>query len=84
MTERERFIKALRREPLEGHCPTFELVFYLTLESIGKIHPLHQQFDQWDQMSAAEQKLHIDYIADTHIEIAEKYAAEKVPMRKCL
>ncbi len=73
MTERERFIKALKREKIEGHCPTFELVFFLTLESIGKIHPSHQNFHQWDQMSRTEQKLHIDYVADTHIEVAEKY-----------
>lgn len=73
MTERERFAKALRREPIEGHCPTFELVFYLTLEAIGKIHPSQQIFEQWDQMSKAEQKLHIDYMADSYIEVAEKY-----------
>lgn len=73
MTEKERFIKALKREPIEGHCPTFELVFFLTLESIGKIHPSQQCFDQWNQMSRHEQKLHIDYMADSYIEIAEKY-----------
>lgn len=73
MTERERFIKALKRDPIEGHCPTFELVFFLTLEAIGKIHPSQQRFDQWNQMSRIEQKLHIDYIADCHIEVAEKY-----------
>ncbi len=73
MTERERFIKALKREPIEGHCPTFELVFFLTLESIGKIHPSQQRFDQWNQMSETEKKLHIDYMADSYIEIAEKY-----------
>ncbi|MBE6813501.1 MAG: hypothetical protein E7523_11560 [Ruminococcaceae bacterium] len=73
MTERERFIKALRREPIDGHCPTFELVFYLTLEAIGKIHPSQQRFDQWKQMSKTEQKLHMDYMADSYIEVAEKY-----------
>ena len=73
MTERERFIKALKREPLEGHCPTFELVFFLTLESIGKIHPSQQHFDQWNQMTRNEQKLHMEYMADSYIEIAEKY-----------
>ncbi len=73
MTERERFIKALKREPLDGHCPTFELVFFLTLEAIGKIHPSQQRFDQWQQMSKNEQNLHIAYMADSYIEIAEKY-----------
>lgn len=73
MTERERFIKALRREPIEGHCPTFELVFFLTLESLGRIHPAHQHYGQWKQMTAKERQLHIDYWADTYIAIAEKY-----------
>lgn len=73
MTERERFIKALRREPLEGHCPTFELDFFLTLEAVGKIHASQQHFDQWKQMSGKEQNMHIDYAADTFIEVAEKY-----------
>ena len=73
MTERERFIKALRREPIEGHCPTFELVFYLTLEALGRIHPSHLYFAQWKQMSDAERRLQIEYQADTYIETAEKY-----------
>ena len=73
MTERERFIKALKREPIVGHCPTFELVFFLTLESIGKIHPSQQSFGQWSQMSDIEKKMHIDYFADMYIETAEKY-----------
>lgn len=73
MTERDRFIKALKREPITGRCPTFELVFFLTLEAIGRIHPSHQHFSQWKQMDRTEQKLHIDYVADTFIETAEKY-----------
>ncbi len=73
MTERERFIKALRREPLSGHVPTFELVFFLTMESLGKVHPSQRHFAQWNQMSAAEKKAHINDIADTYILSAEKY-----------
>lgn len=73
MTERERFIKALSREPIEGHCPTFELVFFLTLEALGRIHPSQQTFGQWNQMSAKEKQLHIDYNAETYIQTAEKY-----------
>ena len=73
MTERERFIRALKRQPIEGHCPTFELVFFLTLEAIGRIHPSHLRYDQWKQMSAREQQLQLDYQADTYIETAEKY-----------
>ncbi len=73
MTERERFIKALRREPIEGHCPHFELAFFLTLESIGKITSRQMQFSQWNQMSHTERELHRQYMADVYIEIAEKY-----------
>ena len=56
MTERERFIKALKREPIEGHCPTFELVFFLTLEAIGRIHPSQLHFGQWKQMTDRERQ----------------------------
>lgn len=73
MTERERFIKALKREPITGHVPTFELVFYLTLEAIGMVHPSQRSFGQWNQMSAAEKKAQMDYMADTYILTAQKY-----------
>lgn len=73
MTEKERFIKALRREPLTGLVPHFELVFFLTMESIGKVHPLHRGFAQWDQMSKEEKKAQIDDIAQVYIDVAKKY-----------
>ncbi|MCL2513070.1 MAG: hypothetical protein FWF08_04130 [Oscillospiraceae bacterium] len=73
MTERERFIKTLKREPVPGRVPHFELVFFLTMESFGKIHPSQRKYGQWDQMSASEKKAHINDIADTHIMAAEKY-----------
>ena len=73
MTERERFIKALKREPIEGHCPTFELVFFLTMEALGKVHPSQMYFAQWKQMTARERQLHYEYQADTYIATAEKY-----------
>ena len=44
MTPRERFIAALRHEPLEGLVPHFELVFFLTMESLGKVHPSHRYY----------------------------------------
>ena len=56
MTERERFIRALRHQPITGHVPHFELVLYLTMEAIGKVHPLHRAYDQWGQMSAKEKE----------------------------
>lgn len=73
MTPREKFIKALKREPITGHVPHFELVMFLTMESIGRIHPLHRDYAQWDQMSAKEQELHLTDMAMAYIEIAEKY-----------
>lgn len=73
MTERERFIKALKREPITGHVPTFELVFYLTMESIGKVHPSQRTFGQWSQMSAHEKKAQMNDMADCYIDIAKKY-----------
>lgn len=73
LTPRERFIKALKREPLTGRVPHFELVFFLTLEAIGKIHTSQQSYAQWDQMEEKERQLHREYNADMFIEVAEKY-----------
>jgi uroporphyrinogen decarboxylase len=39
MTNRERFIRTLKCEPIGGRVPTFELVFFLTMEAFGKVHP---------------------------------------------
>lgn len=73
MTPREKFIAALRREPIKGHVPHFELVMYLTMEAVGRVHPLHRNYYQWHQMSRAERRLHLLDMARAYIEIAEKY-----------
>lgn len=73
MTPREKFHKALRREPVEGHVPHFELVFFLTMESVGRVHPLHRDYSQWNQMSWDEKKLHLKDMALAYIEPAERY-----------
>lgn len=73
MTPKENFIKALRRQPIQGRVPTFELVFYLTMEKFGRIHPSQRNFCQWDQMSDKERDLHRRDIADIYITIAEEY-----------
>jgi uroporphyrinogen decarboxylase len=73
MTERERFAGTLRREPVPGRVPHFELQFFLTMESLGRIHPFHTRFSQWDQMTENERKAHWDYQADTFLAYAEKY-----------
>lgn len=73
MTHRERFIKTLLCEDIGGRVPHFELVFFLTMEAFGKVHPCHRNYDQWKQMSYEEQKLHIEDMADTYIETAKRY-----------
>ncbi|MCD6475444.1 MAG: hypothetical protein J7K85_04155 [Anaerolineaceae bacterium] len=73
MTERERFMAALERKPITGRVPTFELVFYLTMEAFGKMHPEHRKYPQWDQMEAKEQDLQIRDVAQLYVDIARKY-----------
>jgi len=73
MTNRERFIKTLKCEPIGGQVPTFELVYYLTMEAFGKVHPRHRKYDQWDQMSHKERILHMNDMAQIYIDIAERY-----------
>ena len=73
MTPRERFIRALNRQPLSGRVPHFELVFFLTMEAFGKVHPSHRQYGQWHQMDADERELHRRDIADVHLMTAERF-----------
>ncbi len=54
MTKRERFVRILKCEPIGGQVPTFELVFFLTMESLGKVHPTHRDYFQWQKMSLKE------------------------------
>jgi uroporphyrinogen decarboxylase len=72
-TPRERFIAALNRQPLTGRVPHFELVFFLTMEAFGKVHPGHRSYHQWDQMEEKERRLHRNDIADLFIATAERY-----------
>lgn len=73
MTPREQFIAALERKPLTGRVPHFELVFYLTMEALGKVHPCHRNYSQWDQMEEKERELHRRDMADLYIEVARRY-----------
>jgi len=43
------------------------------MEAFGKVHPWHQFFWQWDQMSASEKKLQINDMADVLLEFTRKY-----------
>jgi uroporphyrinogen decarboxylase len=73
MTPREKFIMALEGKQPPGRAPHFELVFYLTMEAFGRVHPLHRKFDQWDQMSPAERDAQHRDIADLYALTARKY-----------
>lgn len=73
MTNRERFIKTLKCEPIGGQVPTFELVFFLTMEAFGKVHPSQRRYDQWNQMSQRERSLHMSEMAQLYIDTAERY-----------
>jgi len=73
MTPRECFIAALERRPLTGRAPHFELVFYLTMEAFGKLHPEHRRYAQWGQMEEQERDLHRNEIADLYVATAERF-----------
>jgi uroporphyrinogen decarboxylase len=73
MTPRERFVAALERRPLTGLVPHFELVFFLTMEAFGKVHPSHRHYAQWDQMQESERQLHRREMADLFIRTARRY-----------
>ena len=73
MTPRERFISALELRPLSGRVPHFELVFYLTMEAFGRVHPSHRNYEQWLQMEEKERELHRRDMADLYLATAERY-----------
>jgi uroporphyrinogen decarboxylase len=73
MTPRERFIAALERQPLTGRVPHFELVFFLTMEAFGKVHPSHRSYHQFDQMESKERRLHIADMAGLYVATAERF-----------
>lgn len=73
MTHKERFIRTLKCEKIGGRVPTFELVFFLTMEAFGRVHPSQRYYSQWNQMSHNEKKLHIADMADLYIETAKRY-----------
>lgn len=78
MTPRERFIAALERRPITGHVPHFELVFFLTMEAFGKVHPSHRSYHQWDQMEEQERQLHRMDMADIFIKTAERFKHDAI------
>ena len=51
ITPREKFIMALEMKQPPGRVPHMELVFFLTMEAFGRLHPSQRIYGQWDQMS---------------------------------
>ena len=58
---------------MTGRVPHFELVFYLTMEAFGRVHPTHRNYDQWLQMEEKERDLHRRDMADLYIATAERF-----------
>src|SRR5512137_438762 len=77
-TPRERFIAALNRQPIIGRVPHFELVFFLTMEAFGKVHPSHRHYHQWNQMEEKERQLHRHDMADLYIATAERFEHDAI------
>jgi len=73
ITPREKFIMALEGKQPPGRVPHFELVFFLTMEAFGKVHPTQRVFGQWNQMSETERQLHRRDIAETYVMTARHY-----------
>ena len=80
MKPRERFIAALERRPITGRVPHFELVFFLTMEAFGKVHPSHRNYRQWVQMTETERELHRADMAEIFIATAERYEHDAIFM----
>jgi len=78
MTPRDRFIAALERRPITGRVPHFELVFFLTMEAFGKVHPSHRSYHQWDQMEEKERALHREDMAELYIATAERFEHDAI------
>ena len=72
-TPRENFITALNLGIPSGRVPHFELVFFLTMEAFGKVHPSHRAYGQWNQMEEQERQLHRNDMADIYIATAERF-----------
>lgn len=70
---RERFIAALERRPLRGRVPHFELVFFLTMEAFGRVHPSHRSYHQWHQMKESERACHRRDMAELYVLTAERF-----------
>ena len=78
MTPRERFIHTLEGKLIPGRIPHFELVFFLTMEAFGKVHPSHRSYHQWVQMEEKERQLHRKDMAELFISTADRYEHDAI------
>ena len=58
---------------MTGRVPHFELVFFLTMEAFGRVHPCQRNYGQWQQMSDRERDLHRRDVADLHVAVARRF-----------
>src|SRR6056297_338968 len=73
MKQRDKFIMALEGKQPPGRVPHFELVFFLTMEAFGRVHPIQRNYEQWDQMTDTERELHRRDIADLYLQQAKRF-----------
>ncbi len=73
MTGRQKMMMALEGKQPPGRVPHFELVFFLTMEAFGRIHPSQRNYGQWQQMTDTERQLHRRDIADLYVQTARRY-----------
>jgi uroporphyrinogen decarboxylase len=89
MTQREIMINALNcKAPIKGtKVPHFELVFFLTMEALGRVHPAMRIYSSyhhlWDSMSEKERNLHRKDMVDIQIKAAEKYEQNGIMLSAC-
>ncbi len=63
---------------MPGRVPHFELVFFLTMEAFGRVHPTHRDYNQWDQMEERERQLHRADMADLYLKTAERFEHDAI------
>lgn len=83
MTRKQTFINALELGEPIGRVPHFELVFFLTMEAFGKVHPAHRFYRQWNQMSEKERNLQRKDMAQLYIQTAEKFEHSAIFVHSC-
>lgn len=89
MTQKQLMINALTLQPpIKGTLvPHFELVFFLTMQAIGKMHPTHRIYANksavWDSMTEYEKQLHRVDMAFVQLECAKKYKQNGIMLSGC-